>query len=199
MYDRDMPIMRDHALASPQGLLDVITFVLCTIQQPISQVHRQMRDIREHGEHSKYLFGTKRLGYCFARDNIDWLYDALLVYSVEGQTAPMINAFMAVPGLGITKASFVAQICGFEVACLDMHNLQVLGMNPASFKTPKSLKPETVLEKIKTYIEICETTGGSRYWWDHWCHYVAARGHMNKNLPTGDAVSAFHVTALLAA
>lgn len=199
MYDRDMPIMRDHALASPQGLLDVITFVLCTIQQPIRQVERQMRDIREHGENSKYLFGMKRLGYAFARDNIDWLYDAMLVYSINDQPVAMIQALMSVPSLGITKAAFVAQICGFEVACLDMHNLDTLGYHRATFKTPKTLKPETVREKIKTYIDICRETGGAEHWWNHWCNYVASRGFLNKTLTTGDAVSAAHVSALLAA
>ena len=46
MYDRDMPLMQAHALASPDGLVDVISFVLCTIQQPLQSVANQMRDVQ---------------------------------------------------------------------------------------------------------------------------------------------------------
>ena len=66
MYDRDMPMMQAHALASADGLVDVISFVLCTIQQPLQSVARQMRDVRANGATSKYLFGSKRDGYAIA-------------------------------------------------------------------------------------------------------------------------------------
>src|SRR6187200_931062 len=41
MYDRDMPLMSAHALASPSGLVEIIAFVLCTIQQLLQSVARQ--------------------------------------------------------------------------------------------------------------------------------------------------------------
>jgi hypothetical protein len=77
VYDRDMPIMRAHALASPQGLTDVIGFVLCTIQQPLQSVKAQMSDLRQNGAHSKYLFGSKRIGYAYALEHAQVLFAAV--------------------------------------------------------------------------------------------------------------------------
>ena len=77
MYDRDMPLMRAHALASPQGLTDIVGFVLCTIQQPLQSVKNQMADLRAHGAASKYLFGSKRAGYQYAIDHAEVLFAAV--------------------------------------------------------------------------------------------------------------------------
>jgi hypothetical protein len=192
MYDRDMPIMRAHALASTDGFTDVVAFVLCTIQQPLRSVANQMADIRANGAESKYLFGSKRAGYAYALDHA-----AELLSAVRGahDAAEAVDALTAIPGLGIVKAAFVAQICGFEVACLDTHNLRRLGMAEASLKLAKSVKPETRRRKIADYVALCARTGGARHWWDSWCEFVAGN-RANRTLATADAVSAFHVACL---
>src|SRR5215471_9744717 len=77
MYDRDMPVMRDHALASPEGLTDIISFVLCTIQQPLQSVKNQMVDVRANGAASKYLFGSKKVGYAYAVAHAEVLHAAV--------------------------------------------------------------------------------------------------------------------------
>lgn len=195
MYDRDMPIMRDHALSSPQGLVDVITFVLCTIQQPLQNVANQMVDIREHGAASKFLFGSKRDGYRYAVDHADVLHAAVVKAVDVNDTIGAIDVLTNIPSLGLVKASFVAQIVGLDVACLDTHNLRRLGYAESAFKFPKGVKRETKRAKIVNYVNVCRETGGARYWWNTWCEYVAG-SRFNKSLPTGDAVSAYHAACL---
>jgi hypothetical protein len=77
MYDRDMPLMRAHALASPSGFVDVVAFVLSTIQQPLQSVGNQMAEIRAHGAASKYLFGSKRPGLTYAMAHAAALHAAV--------------------------------------------------------------------------------------------------------------------------
>jgi len=116
MYDRDMPLMRAHALASPSGFVDVVAFVLCTIQQPLQSVRRQMDDLRANGAESKYLFGSKRAGYAYAVAHAATLHAAMKAAVKANDTIGAIDILTNIPGLGVVKASFVAQIIGFEVA-----------------------------------------------------------------------------------
>jgi hypothetical protein len=194
MYDRDMPIMRKHALASPDGLVDVITFVLLTIQQPFPYVARQFADVREKGAQSVYLFGAKRAGYQYAQEHKEVLHAAMVAAIEVKDVVGIVNVLTSVPGLGMVKASFVAQICGLETACLDMHNLARLGMPATTFRSVNALKDDTRRAKIADYVALCARTGGARKWWNDWCEFVA--GRRNSPLKSGDEVSAFHVAAL---
>jgi len=195
MYDRDMPLMRAHALASPSGFVDVVAFVLCTIQQPLQSVRRQMDDLRANGAESKYLFGSKRAGYAYAVAHAATLHAAMKAAVKANDTIGAIDILTNIPGLGVVKASFVAQIIGFEVACLDGHNLARLGLAESAFKLAKTVKPETKRKKIAAYVKACADTGGARYWWNSWCDYVAGN-KANRSLTSGDAVSAYHVACL---
>ena len=69
MYDTHAMEISEHALKTPKGLLDVITFVFTTIQQPLSSCKNQLNDIDLHGTESKYLFGSKRAGLKYAMEN----------------------------------------------------------------------------------------------------------------------------------
>ena len=195
MYDRDMPLMRAHALASPKGLTDVVAFVLCTIRQPLQSVRQQMTDIRANGAESKYLFGAKRAGYEYTVEHAAVLHAAVVKAVEVNDTIGAVDVLSNVPGLGIVKASFVAQICGLEVACLDSHNLVRLGLPETAFKLAKTVLPVTKRKKIAAYVAACGSTGGARYWWDTWCDYVAGN-KANRSLTSGDAVSAYHVHCL---
>ena len=187
-----MPLMRDHALASPAGLVDVIAFVLCTIRQPLQSVKAQMADIRANGANAKSLFGMKRDGYRYAVDHAPVLHAAIAKAIEVNDVVGAVDVLSNVPGLGIVKASFVAQIVGLEVACLDSHNLARLGLPETAFKLAKSVKPETKRAKIAAYVAACARTGGSAYWWNSWCEFVAGN-KANRSLANADTVSAYHV------
>ena len=195
MYDRDMPMTRAHALASPDGLTDIIGFVLCTIQQPLQSVANQMRDVRANGATSKYLFGSKRDGYAYALAHKHVLHAAIVKACQVNDAIGAVDVLSNIPGLGIVKASFVAQICGLEASCLDTHNLRRLGLAETAFKLAKSVKPDTKRTKITNYLALCLQTGGARHWWNTWCETVAG-SRSNRSLQTADAVSAYHVACL---
>ena len=195
MYSRDMPLMRNHALASPEGLTDVVTFVLCTIQQPLQSVKNQMVDIRANGAESKYLFGSKRIGYQYAVDHAEVLHAAVVKAAEIGDVVGAVDVLSNIPGLGVVKASFVAQICGLEASCLDTHNLRRLGLAESAFKLAKSVKHETKLSKIRAYLALCVKSGGSEYWWNTWCAAVAGN-RANRSLATADIVSRYHVECI---
>lgn len=198
MYSRDMPAMRAHALASPSGLTDVVTFVLCTIQMPLQSVKNQMADIRQNGANSKWLFGSKRVGYQYAIDHAAVLHAAVVKAAEIGDVVGAVDVLSNIPGLGVVKASFVAQICGLEASCLDTHNLRRLGLAESAFKMPKGLKHETRLSKIRAYLALCVKSGGSEYWWNTWCATVAGT-RANKSLATADVVSRYHAECIAAA
>lgn len=194
MYDRDMPAMAKHGWSSPDGLVDIVTFVLCTIQQPLQSVGNQIADIRANGAKSKYLFSAKRNGYQFIVDNKSTIYDGLVECKKYDDVVGAVELLTTIPSLGMVKAGFVAQCLGFNVACIDSHNLDRLGMARSALRLAKGIKPELKRKKIADYVAFCQKKG-AKYWWDTWCDYVAGN-RANKKLLTGDAVSAYHVEAL---
>lgn len=198
MYKRDVNAIKTHALYNSDGLFDVIEFTLCTIQQPLHRVSLQREHIREHGSNSNFLFGSKRKGWIWASENKAYLYrvakDILNREPSVDRDADLVQHFMQIPGLGVVKASFVAQMLGAEVACLDMHNLKRLGLPESYFKISAGLKPETLRKKVVDYIGYCAETGGSEYWWNTWCAHVA--GRRGSPLKTAECVSEYHVAAV---
>lgn len=199
MYDRDAAAIARHAHASPDGLMDVIEFTLCTIQQPLQSVRAQREDIAQKGADSRFLFASKRDGWRWAQEHRGYLWrvmhDILKREESDERKADLIQHFMQVPGLGMVKAAFVVQMIGGETACLDTHNLNALGMTQAQVKIARGLKAETVRRKVLDYVKLCDKHGTSEHWWNRWCDYVA--GRRGSPLKTGDEVSAFHVQAVV--
>ena len=201
MYDTHAMEISEHALKTPKGLLDVITFVFTTIQQPLSSCKNQLNDIDLHGTESKYLFGSKRAGLKYAMENktrLFWKVQELQKESLENidTVCKAVRLFMEVPGLGAVKASFVCQMLGFNVSCIDSHNLNRLGMELKDVTITNSLTEKTKMKKIKAYVHLTQRKG-TVYWWNSWCDYVASKGGMNKTLTTGNEVSAFHVECVI--
>ena len=201
MYQRDCKEIAQHAMASPAGLYDVIEFTLCTINMPLSRVIQQRVSIKVEGINSKWVSSTKAQGIEYAKSNIFHLHEAINAIAqrygldtIDG-AQEAVDLFVAIPSIGMVKAGFIAQMCGFEVACLDRHNVRMLGLSEDSLLLNKKVKPELRRHKIRNYVKLCRRKG-AEYWWDTWCNYVADKGGMNKSLPTGDAVSKYHVTAI---
>ena len=211
MYQRDCNLISHYATTSPDALYDIIEFTLCTINMPLSRVHTQRISIRKHGIKSKWVSSAKALGITYAQEHKAELHTLMLnlkevlnsdpyadlspIAGITGAQAA-VDLFMRIPSIGMVKAGFISQMCGFEVACLDRHNIRMLGLSETALLVSKKIKPELRLKKILSYVELCRLRG-AEYWWDTWCNYVAEKGGMNKSLPTGDAVSAYHVTTIM--
>lgn len=193
MYRDDMPRMRDAALASPDGLANLITFVLLTIQQPFSGVARQFDDVKVTGDRSPYLFGAKRAGYRYAHKHKHVLHAAIVKAVEVGDTVGAIDVLTNVPGLGLVKAGFAAQCVGLGVGCIDTHNLVRFGLKESAMRLSKKLSAKTKAKKIAAYIALCAELGGPEYLWNSWCDYV---GGLYDKLPSGELVSRFHWQAL---
>jgi hypothetical protein len=186
------------ALASPDGFTRVATFVLLTIQQQLVMVPKAMADVDAKGRSSAFLFGSKRAGYVYVQTHKIALHSAALQYK-RGEISfnELLLQFIAIPGLGLVKASFLAQCSVTHGACIDTHNLTRLGLPVSAFKLPKGLKIDNVLARITAYQAICDASGDSAYWWDSWCDHLAQRKQYVTRGMTGANVSALHRVAIL--
>jgi len=217
MYQRDVSLIKDFvAVGGPDALVDgVVRFVLTTIQAGLSTCTGQAQKIVDDGLDANCLWGKKSDGLAYARENKEWLYGQVYKIvethgydSVTG-CADAVQLFMAVPNLGMVKAAFVAQCLGFNVSCIDSHNIKRLGISPNLVKSPPStMKPATVRKKVIQYVQLCRDLANTpktknlmmcldcdtaaEYWWNSWCSYVAGN-QANRKLNTGDIVSYYHV------
>jgi len=200
MYNRDCNEIADYASKHPDNFVRVVTFTLCTIQAGLSTVKMQMQDVDVNGLDSKYLWGKKSDGLAYTIANKHFLWGKLMALKERGTSdidavSDGIMLLRKVPNLELVKASFVMQMLGFDVACIDSHNLTRLGLPPSAVKIGAKLKPATQLKKVKAYVEMCQEDG-TKYWWDSWCDYVAGN-RANRLLDTGDVVSKFHVDCVV--
>lgn len=204
MYARDCAAIAAHAAASPAGLCDVLEFTLCTIQMGLSTVKQQRRDIADNGASSAFLFGSKRDGWLYMQQHAVTLWGEAMSIRERGlddasAIADAVQLFMQIPGLGLVKASFVAQMLGFNVACLDTHNLARHGIGSNRVKISAKLSAELKRKRVLDYIQLCHDLAGAGrcadFWWNSWCDYVAGN-KANKLLDTGDVVSKYHYDAV---
>lgn len=177
MYREHVPAIRAHALASPQGLASVISFVLLSIRQPFGTLDTATRDVKVRGRNSAYLWGWKQPGWDHVHDpaTIESLHARLCATEATGSIVPTIDILACeVPGLGIVKGAFVAQMLGHEVACFDSRNLSAMEMPSHSFRNSKpGTSDATRHRRIAQYVQITQETGGARHWWDTWCSAIA--------------------------
>ena len=195
MYRRDCKRIAKFALKNPDNLVRVATFVLTTIQAGLATTHQQMLDIDKNGADSKYLWNKKRDGYLYLQEHKHVLFDAIKSAVKHNDIVGAVDVLTNVPCLGIVKASFVAQMVGLDVSCIDSHNCDRLGLARTALRFDKKVKPEVKRKKIADYITFTQQTGGAEYWWNTWCEYVAGN-RANKSLDTGAKVSYYHVTAV---
>lgn len=202
MYRRDVELIRDHVFyKGPDGLVDVVEFVLCTIQAGLSTVKAQRQDIAKMGRNSRFLWGKKADGLAYVKEHKAYLWTKVHSLMEGGlcdatATAECIEMFMAVPNLGMVKAAFVAQCLGFDVGCLDSHNLKRYGIPESKVKVGKMKNKALMRKKVLDYIQLCHDFGGSEGLWNSWCEYVAGN-RANKLLDTADVVSKYHVECIV--
>lgn len=197
MFARDCAAINAGCAASKEAVIGAGLLTLLSIRQPFYLVPMQFASVQRMGADSQYLFGWKRQGFltlCAEAEAIRLEANRYRKEPSADALDSLVQRLMVIPGLGIVKASFFAQLLVGEGACLDSHNLERLGLHVAFFKTPKSLKAATIAEKIKTYRLTWSARGSSAFWWDSWCDLIAAK--YPKHFENGGAVSALHCLAL---
>ena len=192
MFNRDQPIIGAYAQAEPENMARVYRFVLATIQQPLETVPIILRDFDSEGTASRFAFSSKRTALAWLEDNTQALYEGAMQVS-EGDDAGLLSYFASLPGLGLVKGGFMAQLIFGRVGCLDMHNIVMLDITASRFAASrfKSAKRDATRESIlQEYLWACRGGGGCEDLWNNWCDYVA---ELRPNVwANGDAVSAAH-------
>ena len=188
MFIEHQPQIAEYAIKSPDNMCRVIDEALLSIQQPWHNVGTMLKDVDDTGIESKYLFGSKRPGFEYIRYNKHNLYNVIFYKDMTLEERLLHVA--GTPGLGLPKAGFVLQLCTGEVGCLDVHNLNRVGLSPNVFKLGK-VKYDTALKKAHLYIKTLEDLGGCEYLWNSWCVFMADK--YPKRYRDAEHVSQLHV------
>ena len=180
MYINHAKAIQDYAKQSSNNLVDVITMVVLSIQQPWLSVGDQMADVKENGLDSKFLWGNKRKAYTYITKRKDFIHNQYLAVinsnkSDDDKAYSLMNIFLRVEGLGMVKAGFVCQLSAGLVGCIDLHNIRLYGIDEKVLKLPKSLKTKKLRDdRINKYISICHNIGTENLW-DTWCDYLSTK------------------------
>lgn len=182
-FDRDAKFVAAAAREDPRVFLRAVLMVLLSIRQPWLRVPKEFEKVLKEGESSTALFGFKRDGYTYAKENLDHLHGTVKNY--EGNLDSILQEFLNIPGLGLAKASFLAQLTVNDGACLDSHNLRMIGKTAEFLRLDK--KSRAVVDRVSEYNKTWQAYGDSAYWWNTWCEHMAERYKT-----TGSEISAIH-------
>lgn len=180
MYITHAKAIQNYAKQSSDNLVNVITMVVLSIQQPWLSVGDQMADVKQNGLDSKFLWGNKRKAYTYITKRKDFIYNQYLAVinsnkSDDDKAYSLMNIFLRVEGLGMVKAGFVCQLSAGLVGCIDLHNIRLYGIDEKVLKLPKSLKTKKLRDnRINKYISICHNIGTENLW-DTWCDYLSTK------------------------
>lgn len=194
-FAKHQPAIGQWARQSSDNFADVFRFVLATIQQPLSMTPDIVKDYKENGAASIYAFGMKRDALHWLEDNSGLLYDNAMFLWNYGRR-PLLSYFASLPGLGLIKGGFLAQLAFGSIGCLDRHNIERFGLDVsefAAYRFKRAKRTETRQRILFHYIDLCDKCGGSALLWAEWCEYVAQR---DNDFETAEDVSRFHLTAL---
>lgn len=158
MYKKDNKIIADFLLASPDNMVRGFTFVLLSIQQPTQGLADKMFEVDQQGPECRHLnYNLKRAGFEYVEAHKQAIFERLTQYvalgldDVENISKALLYVYDT-PNLGMVKSAFVLQLLGFDVSCIDSHNLKRLGWKQSQVSLPKTLKHESKMRKIRAYV-----------------------------------------------
>jgi hypothetical protein len=179
------PAMRRDLTVFRRGFM----FAICSIRQATINVPDQLAVLFDGAEDENPLFGSKFAAWAYISDEAkaSQLWRDVLACDTQRRKGAVeaISNLLRVPGLGIVKAAFIAQLMGFNVACLDARNIAREKRNPRAFRTDGK-SPEALRPKVIAYVQ--ETWGKAARYWDAWCNDVAAAYD-----PTPQQISDLHL------
>ena len=172
MYDEHNPKIAEGMRRDPETFIRGALFAVLSIRQPVIYVPDMLAEVDREGRNAQSLFGFKRDSFDYLQEHGTQVWDAVCG-AKDARGA--VYAATRVPGLGIVKGAFVAQLAGFDVACLDGRNLVRLGHDRDTWKVrgEKDKATRAFGKKLDRYL--AQVEGRAREFWDDWCCDVAPR------------------------
>ena len=176
LYAEDCRFVVDHAQASERYFPGIVAFVALTIQQPFYKMPAFVPDVARYGVRSRYMPAGKAVAFEYARANKTALHLAARAFSSgESDLTALLLEYLRIPGIGLIKASFLAQLTVGDGACMDTVNLQRMGWSYDSLRMHKEKGLKHWHRRIENYNAAWRAQGDSAFWWQTWCEAVAGR------------------------
>lgn len=163
------PMMRGVLAVWHRGAI----FAVCSIRQATINVPDQLGILFDDAEGENPLFGSKFNAFSDIMGPLGaviWSDLRQPLGNTKASCEYAIGRLLEIRGLGIVKAAFIAQLMGYNVACLDSRNVTREGRNPRAFRTDGKT-PQQLAPKVRQYVS--ETFGRAQEYWDAWCIDVA--------------------------
>lgn len=195
MFRSDQKIIGRWARKTPDNMAKTVLFVQSTIQTKFEIIPAKLADIRALGLKSQWMH------FKLSRECFQWLNDefnklALFQCALEAKDNPheLLSIFSTIPGIGIPKAGFCAQLIFGKAGCIDVWNAKKYGLDKSAFEMRKNAPLTVKNKKIALYLAIASDCGTSEELWDSWCIDMANR--YPKIWESGDDVSKYHIKCL---
>ena len=195
MYADEVPVIEAAMRYDAQTFANGVMFAILSARVPFGRTPEQCRDLAKYGEKSKTLWSWKLDAYKYLTEHRDTIWHAACARpKTKAGAAECIAVLTRIPGLGIVKAAFVAQMIGHNVACIDARNIQRDGRNPREYRSDGEARKvmPAFARKIERYVH--DTWGQAQHYWDVWCNEVGPDYGM-----TGAQCSKAHVDAIVPA
>ena len=224
MFAKHQPKISAYARKNPDNFAAVLRFVVVTIQnrlfncpsdcETVSEVITGRANDATELAAQGILYGHKRGAVetiQAEKESLFWQAEEIFYHATSEREAAsgLIALFVSIPGLGMVKAGFAAQLIYGVAGCLDSHNIARYGIDPKRLKSDlyKNAKTYKTRQKhLNFYLDLCEQFGGCESLWNSWCEHLAIASkedktgiRMNGNKPlyeNADHVSALHCVAL---
>lgn len=187
MYDTHVPIISGAMRADLATFKRGVMFAILSARVQFNRVPDQCAELKKRGRDAACLWNWKFDAYCYLEAHADLLWrEATMARDAE----TCIKALCQIPGLGIVKGAFVAQMLGHDCACLDTRNIAREQRNPRAFRTDGIKTGAAFGLKVAKYC--AETRGRAEELWDTWCNEVGPDYGM-----TAEACSWEHVRCIV--
>jgi hypothetical protein len=196
MYNTDNKFVNDFCQDSAKNLAHCHAEVQVTIQMNTEALDGIATDFKKNGINiAVFNWGQKKKAVEHFNANMHYYYNNMMsiLASKKGDVPDRIlQLFLEVEGLGLAKASFLAQLAtGHKAfACLDSNNLIWHKIDPKVTGYNKKLKSDIIkAEKRRQYFAVVKKLGGGEKLWNDWCVGVADK---SKKFKSGVQVSFKH-------
>jgi hypothetical protein len=196
MYKKDNKFIAEYCQQSADNLAFCHAGVQVTIQQNTENLDTIMTEYKTSGINIPVFNWSKKKNAVkhFESNKLHYYNSMMTILRSKKGNIPdrILKLFLEVDGLGLPKASFLAQLAtGHKAfACLDSNNLIWYNLDPKVTTYNKKLKCELAKsEKRRQYFECVKSLGGGEKLWNDWCIGVANK---SKKFKSGVQVSMKH-------